>query len=82
MHDLAWESYLQPDQLVCQIPVMKLAELVDYVKMKLNIRTLGVDAFYSECQAQAIPPFQQADGAGLGSLRMTPGAHGNSRCGT
>lgn len=38
----------------------------------LRIKLSGVDALYSEYQAQTIPPFQQGDGAGLGSLKMTP----------
>ena len=38
----------------------------------LRIQLSGVDALYDEYQAQAIAPFQQNDGAGLGSLKMTP----------
>lgn len=37
-----------------------------------RIQLAGVDALYDEYQAQAIAPFEQGDGAGLGSLRMTP----------
>ncbi|MBA3872002.1 MAG: VOC family protein [Anaerolineae bacterium] len=38
----------------------------------LRIQISGVDALYDEYQAQAIPPFQQGDGAGLGTLKATP----------
>jgi uncharacterized glyoxalase superfamily protein PhnB len=38
----------------------------------LRIQLSGVDALYDEYQAQTIAPFQQGDGAGLGSLKMTP----------
>ena len=38
----------------------------------LRIQLTGVDALYAEYQAQAIPPFHQVGGAGLGSLKMTP----------
>ena len=39
----------------------------------LRIQLTGVDALYSEYQAQAIPPFHQnVDGAGLGALKETP----------
>lgn len=42
VHDLGWESYLLSDSLTCQIPVMKLGDLVGYVKSKLNIGTLRI----------------------------------------
>ncbi len=38
----------------------------------LRIQISEVDALYDEYQAQAIPPFQQGDGAGLGTLKVTP----------
>ena len=38
----------------------------------LRIQLSGVDALYNEYQAQAIAPFQQGDGAGLGTLKATP----------
>ena len=38
----------------------------------LRIQIVGVDALFDEYQAQDIPPFQQGDGAGLGSLKATP----------
>jgi hypothetical protein len=38
----------------------------------LRIQLSGVDALYSEYQAHGIPPFQQGDGAGLGTLKNTP----------
>ena len=38
----------------------------------LRIQLSGVDALYNEYQAQAIPPFQDGEGAGLGLLKMTP----------
>ena len=38
----------------------------------LRIQISEVDALYEEYQAQAIPPFQQSDGAGLGTLKATP----------
>jgi hypothetical protein len=37
-----------------------------------RIQLSGVDALYDEYQAQAIAPFEQGDGAGLGSIKMTP----------
>jgi uncharacterized glyoxalase superfamily protein PhnB len=37
-----------------------------------RIQLSDVDALYKEYQTQAIAPFEQADGAGLGLLRMTP----------
>jgi hypothetical protein len=37
-----------------------------------RIQLSGVDALYDEYQAQAIAPFEQGDGAGLGSINMTP----------
>jgi catechol 2,3-dioxygenase-like lactoylglutathione lyase family enzyme len=38
----------------------------------LRIQTTGVDALYAEYRAQAIPPFHQPEGAGLGELKATP----------
>src|SRR4051812_9272873 len=38
----------------------------------LRIQIDGVDALYEEYQAQSIPPFQQGEGAGLGTLKATP----------
>jgi len=38
----------------------------------LRIQLSGVDALYEEYQAQAIAPFEQGDGAGLGKLKATP----------
>ena len=38
----------------------------------LRIQLTGVDALYREYQAQAIAPFEQGEGAGLGSLKSTP----------
>jgi len=38
----------------------------------LRIQLSGVDALYDEYKAQAIPPFQQANGDGLGTLKLTP----------
>ncbi|MBZ0288917.1 MAG: VOC family protein [Anaerolineae bacterium] len=38
----------------------------------LRIQVAGVDALYGEYQAQAIAPFHQGVGAGLGTLKMTP----------
>jgi hypothetical protein len=38
----------------------------------LRIQLLGVDALYEEYQAQAIPPFHEGEGAGVGSLKITP----------
>ena len=38
----------------------------------LRIQLSGVEALYDEYQAQAIAPFHQNNGAGLGPLRMTP----------
>ena len=37
-----------------------------------RIELSGVDALYAEYQAQSIAPFHQGDGAGLGSLKLTP----------
>jgi uncharacterized glyoxalase superfamily protein PhnB len=37
-----------------------------------RIQLSDVNALYDEYQAQAIAPFEQDDGAGLGSLRSTP----------
>jgi uncharacterized glyoxalase superfamily protein PhnB len=37
-----------------------------------RIRLSGVDALYNQYQTQAIAPFHQGDGAGLGPLKMTP----------
>jgi len=38
----------------------------------LRIQLSGVDALYREYQAQSIAPFQQGNGAGLSTLKMTP----------
>jgi uncharacterized glyoxalase superfamily protein PhnB len=38
----------------------------------LRIQLTRVDALYKEYQAQAIAPFEQGDGAGLGSIKSTP----------
>jgi hypothetical protein len=38
----------------------------------LRIQLSGVDALYNEYRAGAIPPFEQGDGPGLGSIRATP----------
>jgi hypothetical protein len=38
----------------------------------IRIQLSGVDALYSEYQAQAIPPFHEHNGAGLGTLTATP----------
>ena len=38
----------------------------------LRIQLSGVNALYEEYQAQAIAPFQQGEGAGLGTLKATP----------
>lgn len=38
----------------------------------LRIQVSGVDALYSQYQAQGIPPFQQGDGAGLSDLKNMP----------
>ncbi len=37
-----------------------------------RIQVSEVDTLYDEYQAQAIAPFEEGVGAGLGSLRMTP----------
>jgi hypothetical protein len=37
-----------------------------------RIQLTGVDALYKEYQAQAIAPFEQGDGAGLGTIKSTP----------
>lgn len=37
-----------------------------------RIQVSGVDALYQEYQTQAIAPFDQADGAGLGTLKIMP----------
>ncbi|MEP7286904.1 MAG: VOC family protein [Chloroflexota bacterium] len=38
----------------------------------LRIQLSGIDALYGEYQAQAIRPFNEGEGAGLGTLKMTP----------
>lgn len=38
----------------------------------LRIQISGVEALYEEYHAQAIAPFHQNEGAGLGVIRMTP----------
>lgn len=38
----------------------------------MRIQTSAVEALYREYQSRSIPPFEQVDGPGLGSLRMTP----------
>lgn len=38
----------------------------------LRIRLSGVAALYAEYQAQAIPPFEQVDGAGMTTLKRMP----------
>ncbi len=38
----------------------------------LRIQLSGVDALYKEYQAQEIAPFHQGNGAGLGTIQMTP----------
>jgi putative NIF3 family GTP cyclohydrolase 1 type 2 len=57
LQTLAWESYFQPQQRVCQIPPLKLSELVNHVKTKLNIQTLrAVGNLDMTCQTVALLP--------------------------
>src|SRR5258705_3612933 len=54
---LSWESYFQPNDRVCQIPPLKLRDLVNYVKAKLNIQTLrAIGNLDMTCRTIALLP--------------------------
>jgi putative NIF3 family GTP cyclohydrolase 1 type 2 len=54
---LGWESYSRLPDRTCQIPPMKLGDLVDYVKAKLGIQTLRYIGDPNQmCQTVAVMP--------------------------